>query len=632
MPQLRVTELEFEQIKNNLKTFMKDQSEFSDYDFDGAGLNVLLDVLAYNTHYNGILSHMLANESFLDSAIKRSSVVSIAKAIGYTPVSTTGAVAYVNITITPSTSYTSDFLTINKDTTFTASSESGSMTFAVDGSYSANRVDVNGVGSFIFENVKLRQGTRVVNSFVADSQSLRGPFTIPNENVDTSTIIVRVQNSRTDLTLTTFLPYNNIIDVDSDSKVYYLDEEFDGLYNIRFGDNVIGKELEPGNLVVVESLVSNGPKGNALSRFAPSSVITGGGETISIGTVTKAAGGRNKESIDSVRFNAPLFNATKGRVVTSSDYETLIKQSYGNIQSVSVWGGENNNPPIYGKVFISAQPVADAIITEEQKTEIINNIILPRSPVSVIPEFVDPDISYINIDAKVTFNPQKTFLTPFDIEQAAATAINTYFNTELNSLGKDFYFSKAHDYIKDSSSSILSVSIDNGLQKRILPIFNLPTSYEIHFNAKLHPRDTSSTYVNLNINGATFKGRLTDVPRSDVVPPAYSGFGDLYLKSDSGTLLATVGTVNYDTGEMNITANIVNLYGTDERLKINAYLHDEAKDVSTEILTSTTISTGSGAVYAKPSSNTVLSLDDSIFDPVTGSSPGLSINIVSKID
>ena len=632
MPQLRVTELEFEQIKNNLKTFMKDQSEFSDYDFDGAGLNVLLDVLAYNTHYNGILSHMLANESFLDSAIKRSSVVSIAKAIGYTPVSTTGAVAYVNISVVPSTTYTSDFLTINKNITLTATSASGSMTFCVDGSYSANRVDINGTGTFVFENVKLRQGSRVVNSFVADSESLRGPFTIPNTDVDTSTIIVRVQNSRTDLTLTTFLPYNNIIDIDSDSKVFYLDEEFDGLYNIRFGDNVIGKQLESGNLVVVEYLVSNGPRGNSLSRFSPSSVITGGGETISVGTVVKAAGGRNKESIDSVRFNAPLFNATKGRVVTSSDYETLIKQSYGNIQSVSVWGGENNNPPIYGKVFISAQPVAEAIITEEQKTEIINNIILPRSPVSVIPEFVDPDITYIYIDAKVTFNPQKTFLTPFDIEQAASTAINTYFSTELNSLGKDFYFSKAHDYIKDSSSSILSVSIDNGLQKRVLPVLNLTTSYEIHFNAKLHPRDVTSTYINLSINGATFKGKIADVPRVGVIPPLYSGIGDLYLKSDAGTLLAEIGTVNYDTGEVNITANIVSLYGTDNRLKINAYLHDDSKDVSTEILTSTTVSTGSGAVYAKPSSNTVLSLDDSIFDPATGSSPGLSISIVSKVD
>ena len=631
MPQLRVTELEFEQIKSNLKTFMKNQSEFADYDFDGSGLNVLLDVLAYNTHYNGILSHMLANESFLDSAIKRSSVVSIAKAIGYTPVSTTGAVAYANITVVPSSTYTSDFLTLNKNVTFTATSDSGSMSFCVDGSFSATRVDVNGVGTFIFENVKLRQGTRVVNTFVADSGSLRGPFTIPNENVDTATLIVRVQNSRTDLTLNTFMPYTNIIDVNSTSKVYFVDEEFDGLYNIRFGDNVVGKQLDAGNLVVVEYLVANGAKGNSLSRFSPSSTITGSGEQITVSTVAKAAGGRGKESIDSVRFNAPLFNATKGRVVTSTDYETLIKQSYGNIQSVSVWGGENNNPPIYGKVFISAQPVANAIITEEQKTEIINNIILPRSPVSVIPEFVDPEITYIFMDAKVIFNPQKTFLTPFDIQQAAKTAINTYFSTELNSLGKDFYFSKAHDYIKDSTNSIVSVSIDNGLQKRIIPVFNILTAYTINFNAKLHPRDMTSTYLNVNINGASYKGRLADVPRVGVVPPTYSGIGDLYLKSDAGTLLAIIGTVNYDTGEMKLNANITNLYGTDTRLKINAYLHDDAKDVSTEILTSTTIATGTGAVYAKPSSNTVLSLDDSIADPLTASQSGLEISVISKV-
>ena len=195
MPQLRVTELEFEQIKNNLKTFMQSQSEFSDYDFDGAGLNVLLDVLSYNTHYNAVLSHMLANESFLDSAVKRSSVVSIAKAIGYQPVSVTGSIAYVNITITPSTSYVSNSLSINKNTVFNSTSVKGSVPFVVDGTFTTTK---NSSGNFVFENVKLKQGTRVTNTFLVEENSLQGPFTIPNENADTSTIVVKVQNSKTD--------------------------------------------------------------------------------------------------------------------------------------------------------------------------------------------------------------------------------------------------------------------------------------------------------------------------------------------------------------------------------------------------------------------------------------------------
>lgn len=630
MPQLQVTELEFEQIKTNLKNFMRNQSEFSDYDFDGAGLNVLLDVLAYNTHYNGVLAHMLANESFIDSAIKRSSVVSIAKALGYTPSSNFGAVAYGNLTITPSPSYTSNYLTVDKSVLFSALSVTGSLSFCVDGSYSATK---NSDGDFVFENIKLKQGSRVFNSFVVDTQTLAGPFTIPNENVDLSTLLVRVQNSRNDLEVTTFFPYKNIIDVNSSSKVYFVDEEFDGLFNIRFGDGIIGQALEAGNLVNVEYLVSSGVSGNNLSTFTSTSNITGSAESVGFETTSPSSGGRAKESIDSIRFNAPLYNATKGRVVTAIDYETLIKQTYANVQSVSVWGGEYNNPPIYGKVFISAQPVAGAIITDAQKEEIINNVILPRSSVSVIPEFVDPDITYVFIDGKVIYNPQKTFLTAFDIQEAANTAIETYFNTELNTLGKDFYFSKAHDYIKDSSPSIISVSIDNGLQKRITPTFNFMSSYDIRFNAKLHPRDIKSTYFDIEISESTLqKVRLADVPNTSVVPPAYSGTGTIYIQNTAGTNLASVGTVNYDTGEMNLQMKMMALYGSDQTLKINAYLHDDAKDVSTEILTSTTIAQTSGAVFAKPSSNTVLSLDDSVNDVITGSVSGLSIEVVSKVE
>ena len=627
MPQLRVTELEFEQIKNNLKTFMKSQSEFSDYDFDGAGLNVLLDVLSYNTHYNAVLSHMLANESFLDSAVKRSSVVSIAKAIGYQPVSVTGSLAYVNITITPSASYVSNSLSINKNTVFNSSSIKGSVPFVVDGTFTTTR---NSSGNFVFENVKLKQGTRVTNTFLVEENSLQGPFTIPNENADTSTIVVKVQNSKTDLTLTTFSPYSNIIDVTSESNVFYINEEFDGLYSLRFGDGVIGKKLTAGNLLVVEYLVSKGADGNSLSTFSSKSSITGSGETVAVNFVTKSQGGSGKESIDSVRYNAPLFNATKGRVVTSTDYETLIKQSYGNIQSVTVWGGENNNPPIYGKVFMSAQPVAGAIITEAQKQEIINNIILPKSPVSVIPEFVDPSYDYIHLDCKVTYNSQKTFLTPFDIETAAKGAIETYFNTELNQLGKDFYFTKAHDFIKNVSNSVISVSIDPSLQKRVLPEFNKDNKYTINYNTKLHPRDMSSTFFDIKFGDTTQKVSLCDVPRVGVEPPEYDGIGDIHAKSSLGVKIAKIGTVNYSTGEVEITANIAKLYSTDTHLKINAYVHDDAKDISTEILTSTTESSVTGAVFAKPSSNTVLLLDDSIDDPLSGSKQGLIVNVVSK--
>lgn len=653
MPQLRVTELEFEQIKSNLKEFMRGQEEFSDYDFDGAGLNVLLDVLAYNTHYNGILAHMLANEAFLDSAIKRQSVVSIARAIGYSPNSNTGSVVYGNLTIYPSAEYVSNSLIIDKNVVFNSTTNSGSLSFCVDGSFSATRtsllineeavntaIDRFGVNqvqvlpiyrdAFVFENVKLKQGSRVTNTFVVDNNSTRGPFTIPNENVDTSTLIVRVQNSRTDLTLTTYLPYTNIIDVDGTTNVFFVNEQFDGLHSISFGDGVIGNSLEAGNLVIVEYLVSDGLSGNSLTNFSCKSSVTGPAETVQWSTTVKSAGGRGKESIDSIRFNAPLYNATKGRVVTASDYETLIKQNYGNVNSVTVWGGEKNDPPEYGKVFISAQPVAGSIITEAQKLEIINNVILPRSPVSVIPQFVDPEITYIFIDGKITYDAKKTFLTESDIENAGKNAIRDYFNTELNVLGRDFYFSKAHDYVKNTSTSIISVSIDNGLQKRVMPVYNIKTKYYLKYNAKIHPRDITSTYFLANVDGAQFKVTLSDVPREGVQPPAYSGFGDLYLTSTTGVRVSRVGTINYDTGEAEFDANISQLYGSDLSLKISAYLHDDAKDVSTEILTRTTVSATTGAVFVKPSTNTIFQLDDSVYSAVTGSRNGLDFKIVAK--
>ena len=456
---LKVTELDFVGIKQNLKEFLASQDEFSDYNFEGSAMSVLLDVLAYNTHYNATLAHLLANEMFLDSASKRSSVVSIAKSMGYVPNSQHSARATVDVTITAPSGYGGNTLLLSKNSTFTTTglqspeSPSGIYSFAPDKDYTA--VVANQVGSiktFVFSGVNIIEGSRVSNTFIVDSTNLSGPFTIPNKNVDVTTLSVSVQTSSTELTTTNYTYSDTVVDIDGNSNVFWIEEGPDGLFQMTFGDKIIGKQLSYGNIISIEYFVGSGENGNNLTNFQLVNSLINSNETKLVETVNRSYGGNSIESIDSIKFNAPKFNTSRNRAVTSDDYKTLISRNFPGINSISVWGGELNDPPIYGKVFVCLDPVEGTIITDQDKDNISRDIIAPRSVVSVKTEFVDPEYTYIGLDSSLKFDQKRSTETSVQLENRIRSVITDYFTTNLNRLAKDFQYGIY--YVSDCENAV----------------------------------------------------------------------------------------------------------------------------------------------------------------------------------
>jgi hypothetical protein len=632
MAQLNLTELDFQDIKTNLKAYLKSQEEFQDYNFEGSAMAVLVDLLSYNTHYNGMLAHMLANENFIDTAVKRESVVSIAKALGYTPRSYLGATATVTVTITPPASFTGTTLTLSRNATFTSSIEGKAYTFYPLEDITTSAQVIDGVTKFIFTDLLLKEGVRTSNSFTVQAANPQGPYIIPNGNCDATTIRVRVQTSLSDTALTTWNKSTTILDVKSDTKTFWVEEGIDGLTQIRFGDDVLGKKLTVDNIIDVDYIASGGTTPNGAKTFTGSSIISASGETITVTTSSPASGGNVRETTDEIRFNAPRYNATRDRAVTESDYKSLILQSNENIQSVSVWGGEKNDPPIYGKVFISLNPVSGQIITEQDKDNIKNSIIDPKTPVAIIPEFVDPEYTYISLEVDSTYDPKITTLTKGEVETAIKLQIDSYFNSNLNKLNKSFYYSRLHDQINKQTTSIISTNIRLGLQKRVKPEFNVDYNYTVKFNQKLQPRELSSTYFNIKIGTATHKATLADIPAATVVAPLYSGSGVVNAMGSDGEVLGAVGTIDYDSGTVSLPAMyLTSLYGTELNLRINVTPHDSVKDITTQALIRTS-DVSTAAVTAKPSRNTVLIQDDSVANSTINTVSGVKITANKEIE
>ena len=636
MPQINVTELDFDNIKQNLKTFMQSQAEFSDYNFEGSALSVLLDTLAYNTHYNAVLAHLLANESFLDSAIKRTSVVSLAKNLGYTPRSRRCPVGTLTFTITPSGAYTSSTYTLPRDTVFTSSLNGTSYTFVPSEAVTATLQDVSGTNKFVFPNLKLKEGKRISNSFLITTNKELDPIIIPNKDVDTSTLRVRVQTSGSNFNIETYVLHTGILDIDESSKVYFLEETIEGLYSITFGDDVIGKKLTAGNVVIVDYINTNGVTANGAKTFTCSATLTGAGEIKAYSGPVAASGGQNKESIDSIKINAPKYNSARERGVTASDYKSLILASNENIQSCSVWGGESNDPPVYGKVFISLDPIAGQLISQQDKDNIVSNIIDPKGSIGILPEFVDPEYTFITLKVSVVYNANATSLTSGQLSSSVSSAISTFFNTELNILNKNFYFTALHTIIKGVSNSIVSINIIPSLQKRIeIPLenFDRDVNYTFTFNSRVQPRELHSTWFNYTNNEATNKVKLQDVPDAGVVSPEYNGFGTVFLQSESGSKIRDIGRIDYSTGKITILAMRVSRFDTETETDIRVSIrpHDDVNDILTTTLTRTApVSTA--AVIPTPSKNAILALDDTAQSTLTGARTGLEINMIPKTE
>lgn len=466
---INVTTLDFDDIKTNLKSFLSGQSEFQDYDFEGSAMSVLLDVLAYNTHYNALYNNLTINEMFLDSARKRNSVVSLSKMLGYSPRSATCSKATVTLVVSAPASGAT-ILTLPAYTPFTTTIDGANYTFYTLGSVVATST----TGVFTFQNLEIVEGTPLsFNTTVANNTR----YIIPNANIDLNTLTVKVQEAATSSVYTTFTKAETLIGVDSTTKCYWVKEIDEGLYELTFGDGNLGMALDTGNIVHLNYFVSSLDGANKARQFTYSGNTLISGAQISVTTIDIAAGGSAPEDIDSIRFNAPRMYASQNRAVTPDDYKSIVYSLFSDAASVTCWGGEDNNPPVYGKIYLCVKPKDASKLTTTQKSALISTILQSRNVVSVQPVVVDPEYINIALNTTVYYNPQATTKTASDIAAIVTNTINAYDVNELNRFDGVFRYSKMSKLIDTSDPSITN-NITTVLLRRELTVrYNTSAQY-----------------------------------------------------------------------------------------------------------------------------------------------------------
>ena len=506
---LRISELDFESIRNNLKNFLKNQSEFTDYDFEGSGMSVLLDILAYNTHYMGYYLNMVGNEAFLDTAQLRASVLSHAKHTNYLPSSMKSSSTTVNIVVTPEglEDTTASQLTLPKYTRFVSEPIAG-VNYIFSTINSNNAVKTG--NTFTFNNVTLKQGEPVTQNYLASGNRR---FNIPSANVDTDTVTVTVQVSTSNVAASTWKLAEDLTEITANSEIFFIEENSDanGNYTIQFGDGVIGKALSNDNIIIVRYLNTSGDAANKVNNFTSIESIGTYSSNIIVQSVSAAAGGSAKESIEQIKFRAPISYTAQNRAVTKSDYETILIKDYPNIDAVSVWGGDEEIDPVYGKIFISLKPKENYEITLIEKQRIIDEVVANRSILTVIPEIVDPDYSYVLVNATVNYNAEVTSLDESEIQQLVRQAIVDYKDANLKTFDSTFRLSALQKAIDNAHPSILGSSVKVTVQKRLDLSLNTATNYEANFNMPLYRGfldDKFNIFPSINITD------LEGIPRS----------------------------------------------------------------------------------------------------------------------
>ena len=457
---LNVTELDFDQIKQNLKNYLKQQTEFNDYDFDGSGLNVLLDVLAYNTHYNAVAAHYSLNESFLDSAQIRGNVTTRAKLLGYTPRSILSSRAKVTIVVDISgesalTQAETDNLTLSRGTKLTTTVSGETYQFVVLNTQTVTK----GVGqTFTFTDVEIAEGSYKSLYYRVDNDIENQKFILGDTDADTSTLRVRVKQNQDSTTHEIYTRFESLLNVDSTSQVYYLQENPNERYEVYFGDGTIGKKPQDNNIIVLDYVYTNGPDANGASTFSMAQSI-GGFNTITVTTTSNSAGGTEKETLESIRFNAPLTFTSQNRAVTADDYRAIILKNFSNIGSISTWGGEDNDPIDYGKVYICIKPLTASVLTTAERTNITNTVLKGKNIVSITPEIVDPNFTDLELDVLFKFNPNLTDRTKVDLASVVRDTISDYNFNNLNKFDGVFRHSALLKLIDASDPSILNSTV-----------------------------------------------------------------------------------------------------------------------------------------------------------------------------
>ena len=546
---LNVTELDFADIKNNLKNFLKQQSEFNDYDFEGSGLNVLLDVLAYNTHYNALNAHYSLNEAFLDSAQIRGNVVTRAKLLGYTPRSILTPRAQVDIVvdISSETGTIPTTLTLPRGTKLNTTVSGEEFQFVV---LETQTTTLAGT-TFTFSDVPIGEGSLRELKYRVDNDIENQKFQLSDFDADTSTLRVRVQANQESTSFDVYSKFETLRGVDSTSKVYFLQENAAGYYEVHFGDGVTGFKPTNNNIVTVDYITTQGAESNGANTFTMVDSI-GGFADITVTLDSAASGGAEAETEESIRFNAPLTFIAQNRAVTADDYASIIKKEFSNIDSISTWGGEDNDPPDYGHVYIAIKPLLSNTLTEAEKTDIIGSILKGKNVVSITPEIVDPNFTFLELDVNFKYNPNLTDRSSVELASVVRDTITDYNFNNLNKFDGVFRHSQLTRAIDNSDPSILNTIVRPRMFQNITPLNNADNNFDLTFSSPFFQSGDSKKFL---LNSSAFKINNVDHFFGDE-PIAGSTKRNVIVykvvNQENITVIADAGEIDVENGKITL--------------------------------------------------------------------------------
>ena len=557
---INASQLDFDQIKSNLVAHMKaTDSTFNDYNYEGSAMSTVIDVLAYITHVNSMNANFALNETFLDTSQLRSSVVSHAKLLGYTPRSIAPSIAYVDMTMAKGVatpfwnhdgSNTPLPLSMPRGTKFSTTIDS--VLYPMFNSVTQT-INYDATDGWKFSNIKLEQGTLSTINYTYQNNKFES-YVIPATNVNTAAIKVTVTDSGATNAAKVYSLNKNMVTLDGTSETFFLEEGRDGYYEVKFGDNIIGKRPGNGNNIEIEySTIAAGIDINGATTFVMTDSLNGNSdETVTL--VTKATGGAPRETKESVKFNAPLAHISQNRAVTPDDYKAIIKNEFADVEAVSVWGGEDHDVPDYGKVYISIKPLSAEVLTAEQKTTIKTNILKPKNVVSITPVLVDPEYTYIDLEVFFKFNPNKATVTASGLATSIRNSLVAYNNDTLKSFGGVYRDSNVLKAIDDTNVAIISNITRIKMQKKIVPVLGTATKYELKFNQALTDLDATTGTTGSYVESTLFTFAGVDAKLKDYYD-ASSDTRIIQIVDTNNLVLSTnIGDVNEEAGTVTLTS------------------------------------------------------------------------------
>jgi hypothetical protein len=588
MALVNFTNLDFDQIKSSIREYLRANSNFTDYDFEGSNFSTLIDVLAYNTYITSYNANMISNEVFIDSATLRENVVSLARNIGYTPRSKTSSRANISFFVDTAGFTTRPItLTLKKGTVCTSSTSFGNQNYTFTIPNDITRPVINGI--CVFQNIDVYEGTFLVNTFTVDANNPNQRFILDNPGIDTESISVLVRNTQSSTVTRKFTLASSLLDVDSLSKVFFIQEIEDQRYELIFGDGVFGEKLDNQNYIEVSYIITTGEDGNGVSTFNFNGrLVDNNNRVVNNGislltTNTAARGGKSIESVDSIKKYAPRIYASQNRAVTATDYESIIPTIYPETESISVFGGEDLNPPRFGKVFISIKPINGTFVSSQVK-ENIRNSLKKYSVAGIVPEILDLKYLYIEYDSTVYYNTNSAPSSDF-LKTLVSDNINEYAkSSELNQYGARFKYSKFLKLIDDSHNSITSNITKIKIRRDLKPALNQFADYEICFGNSFHINSMSGYNIKssgFSVSGVNGTLYMSDVPNSDKKTGAIFLFR--LSSTDNPTIVRNnAGVIDYVRGEIRL--NPINITSTSKNIEGDSIIEISISPTSNDVI------------------------------------------------